>query len=76
MATIASNSDNIDVISNDWLVPPYPSQSGALVYLFNGVEPTKGGYIMQPVFSSAITALSVASIFACRSGSWAHRDRA
>jgi hypothetical protein len=44
-----SNSDNIDVISNDWLVPPYPSQSGALVYLFNGVEPTKGGYIMQPV---------------------------
>jgi hypothetical protein len=42
-------SDNIDDLYGNWHVPSPPAESGALVFLFNGVEPVGGGWIMQPV---------------------------
>lgn len=41
--------DNIDYLYGYWTVPAVPETNGALVYLFNGVEPSGGGWIMQPV---------------------------
>ena len=44
-----ASTDNIDDLYGYWYVPGPPSEGGALVFLFNGVEPTGGGWIMQPV---------------------------
>jgi hypothetical protein len=41
--------DNIDYIGGSWVVPPNPSALGALIYLFNGIEPTNQQWILQPV---------------------------
>jgi hypothetical protein len=41
--------DNIDYLYGYWTVPSIPKTSGALIFLFNGVEPEGGGWIMQPV---------------------------
>ena len=43
------SGDNIDWMQGYWIVPSIPKTNGALVYLFNGIEPTGGGVIMQPV---------------------------
>lgn len=42
-------TDDIDYLSGTWTVPSYPSESGATVYLFNGIEPASGAWILQPV---------------------------
>ncbi len=42
-------SDNIDDLYGYWHVPSPPAEAGALVFLFNGIEPTGGQWIMQPV---------------------------
>jgi hypothetical protein len=42
-------SDNIDYLFGTWHVPNPPVETGALVYLFNGIEPAGGAWIMQPV---------------------------
>lgn len=43
------STDNIDDLYGYWHVPSPPAESGALVYLFNGIEPSGGDWIMQPV---------------------------
>jgi hypothetical protein len=43
------SSDNIDYMAGTWTVPSYPSSSGALIYLFNGIEPSSASWILQPV---------------------------
>jgi hypothetical protein len=47
--TALKSGDNIDDLYGYWTVPPIPKTYGALVYLFNGVEPSGGAWIMQPV---------------------------
>jgi hypothetical protein len=44
-----SPSDNIDFMAGNWVVPSNPSVNGALLYLFNGIEPASGNWILQPV---------------------------
>jgi len=44
-----ASTDNIDDVAGYWHVPAPPAESGALVFLFNGIEPTGGNWIMQPV---------------------------
>ncbi|HTR22985.1 MAG TPA: hypothetical protein VMI10_03310 [Terriglobales bacterium] len=41
--------DNIDWLQNEFAVPKAPKTNGAVVFLFNGIEPTSGKWIMQPV---------------------------
>jgi len=41
--------DNIDYVAGTWTVPSYPSLFGSLIYLFNGIEPASGDWILQPV---------------------------
>ena len=43
------SSDNIDYMGGTWYVPSYPKVGGGLIYLFNGVEPASGKWILQPV---------------------------
>ena len=43
------SGDNIDFLGGAWSVPSIPETNGALIFLFNGIEPTKQGWIMQPV---------------------------
>lgn len=42
-------SDNIDYMAGTWFVPSYPELGGAVIYLFNGIEPSGGAWILQPV---------------------------
>ena len=53
-----SSNDNIDFMSSTWTVPSYPSETGALIFLFNGVEPTgdAGGWILQPIIQYGVSA--------------------
>ena len=44
-----ASTDNIDDLYGYWYVPGPPSEGGGLVFLFNGVEPAGGNWIMQPV---------------------------
>jgi hypothetical protein len=44
-----NSNDNIDYLDNTWAVPSYPTSSGALIYLFNGISPPSETYIIQPV---------------------------
>ena len=44
-----SSSDNIDYVAGNWRVPSYPAVNGALIYLFNGIEPSTQDWILQPV---------------------------
>ena len=41
--------DNIEWIQGEWAVPSAPKSTGATIFLFNGVEPKSGKWIMQPV---------------------------
>jgi hypothetical protein len=43
------SSDNIDFMYGLWTVPKTPSENGATVFFFNGIEPSGGGWILQPV---------------------------
>jgi hypothetical protein len=43
------SGDNLDQIAGDWKVPSNPSANGALIYLFNGMEPSDFKWILQPV---------------------------
>jgi len=43
------SSDNLDEIAGNWKVPSNPSTNGALIYLFNGMEPSDYKWILQPV---------------------------
>jgi len=40
---------NLDVIESYWTVPQPPSETGALVFLWNGVEPINAAWVMQTV---------------------------
>jgi hypothetical protein len=40
---------NISVVQSRWTVPPLPSESGAYVYLWNGIGTQSYSWIMQPV---------------------------
>jgi len=42
-------SDNIDWMSGYFQVPSFPAENGSLIYLFNGIQPTGGNWILQPV---------------------------
>lgn len=42
-------SDNIDELYGFWHVPQPPADAGALVFWFNGIEPSGENWIMQPV---------------------------
>jgi hypothetical protein len=44
-----NSNDDIDYLAGTWTVPSYPSENGALIYLFNGIEPADGSWILQPV---------------------------
>lgn len=50
-----SASDNIDYMGGTWTVPSYPSMDGALIYLFNGIEPQGGEWILQPVLQFGVS---------------------
>lgn len=43
------SGDNLDFMGGNWTVPSNPSLNGALIYLFNGMEPSTGNWILQPV---------------------------
>jgi len=43
------SSDNIDYMFGYWYVPSAPKDNGALIYLWNGIEPTGGNWVLQPV---------------------------
>src|ERR1700690_589366 len=43
------SDDDIDYLAGTWTVPSYPAENGALIYLFNGIEPSSGSWILQPV---------------------------
>jgi hypothetical protein len=43
------SGDNIDLMSGSWTVPANPATSGALIYLWNGIEPTSQNWVLQPV---------------------------
>jgi|SRR5208282_4282331 hypothetical protein len=43
------SKDNIDFMGGNWTVPSNPSSNGALIYLFNGIEPSSENWILQPV---------------------------
>jgi len=47
--TALKSGDNIDFLYGYWTVPSAPENDGALIFLFNGVEPSPSGWIMQPV---------------------------
>lgn len=44
-----SSSDDIDYLGGTWKVPTYPTMDGALIYMFNGIVPADGSWILQPV---------------------------
>ena len=48
-------SDDIDYMAGTWTVPSYPSANGALIYLFNGIEPSSGSWILQPVLQYGLS---------------------
>jgi hypothetical protein len=47
--TPLKKKDNIEWIQGKWQVPWAPKSTGATIFLFNGVEPKSGSWIMQPV---------------------------
>jgi hypothetical protein len=48
------SGENVDLIDGYWTVPSNPSENGGLIYLFNGIEPSVGGYILQPVLQYGV----------------------
>ncbi|MGA7930178.1 MAG: hypothetical protein WCA20_29820, partial [Candidatus Sulfotelmatobacter sp.] len=50
-----SSSDNIDYMAGSWTVPERPLSNGALIYLFNGIEPSTKNWILQPVLQYGVS---------------------
>src|SRR5450755_92079 len=50
-----TSSDNIDYLGGTWMVPTYPLLDGAVIYLFNGIEPANGSWILQPVLQFGVS---------------------
>jgi len=48
LASLGSG-DNMDLLQGTWTVPSNPGTNGALIYLFNGIEPSNFSWILQPV---------------------------
>lgn len=44
-----ATGDNIDLMSGTWTVPGNPPANGALIYLWNGIEPPDNSWVLQPV---------------------------
>jgi hypothetical protein len=44
-----ASTDNIDYLGSNWTVPTAPADGGALIYLFNAIEPSNEEWILQPV---------------------------
>jgi hypothetical protein len=51
-----NSGDNLDEIAGDWNVPSDPKTNGALIYLFNGMEPSNFKWILQPVLQYGVGA--------------------
>ena len=49
MSPILPAGENISKVESHWTVPPIPSQSGADVFLWNGIGTQNFSWIMQPV---------------------------
>jgi hypothetical protein len=49
------SGDNIDELTGDWAVPSNPTSNGALIYFFNGIEPSGGSWILQPVLQYGVS---------------------
>jgi len=50
------STDNLDEVAGNWKVPSAPSVNGALIYLFNGMEPSDFKWILQPVLQYGVGA--------------------
>lgn len=50
-----ASSDDIDYMAGTWTVPSYPNENGAVIYLFNGIEPASGSWILQPVLQYGVS---------------------
>ena len=48
-------SDNIEWIQEYWVVPSAPKSNGALIFFFNGLSPTSGKWIIQPVLQYGVS---------------------
>jgi len=55
MVVPLKSGDSVDEITGTWTVPAPPLENGALIYIFNGLEPTSGGVIIQPVLQYGAT---------------------
>jgi hypothetical protein len=54
---LLKSSDNIDLMAGTWTVPSNPSNNGALIYLFNGIENSTANWILQPVLQYGVNSL-------------------
>lgn len=52
--TLGSN-DNIDFMAGNWAVPLPPKTNGAVIFLWNGIEPTDGNAVLQPVLQYGVS---------------------
>jgi hypothetical protein len=48
-------NDDINYLGGAWTVPSYPSENGALIYLFNGVESSSRSFMLQPVLQYGVS---------------------
>ncbi len=46
--TSLGSSDNMDFVGNALTVPSKPTEGGAVIYLFNGIESANGSYLLAP----------------------------
>jgi hypothetical protein len=49
MTVALAKGDSIDRIDGKWSVPKAPLLNGGVVFIFNGIEPSAGNIILQPV---------------------------
>jgi hypothetical protein len=49
-----NDDDDIDYFGGAWTVPSQPSETGALIYLFNGVESSIRNFMLQPVLQFGV----------------------
>jgi len=48
------SGDNVDLQDGFWTVPTDPLGNGALIYLFNGIEPSDFSAVLQPVLQYGV----------------------
>jgi hypothetical protein len=51
-----NSTDNIDYLAGTWIVPSNPAANGALIFLFNAIEPSDQSWILQPVLQYGTSA--------------------